>query len=71
MARLTTVRTGGDADFFAALRGFVAMHRHGVVTTAEFEKALAAVVGVAQGARLVKEVLNPWLRELPLPPLPA
>ncbi len=61
----------GDADFFAALRGFVAMHRHGVVTTADFEKSLAAVVGVAQGARLVNEVLNPWLRELPLPPLPA
>ncbi len=58
----------GDEQFFAALKGFVATHRHGVVTTADLEKSLAAVAGVSGGRRLVTDVLDPWLRALPLPP---
>ncbi len=51
----------GDERFFALLRAWTARHRHGSVTTADFE-ALAGAEATA--------LLRPWLHAKPLPPLP-
>ena len=57
---------GGDAAFFEMLRGWVAEHAYGHVTTEQFvawaaDQLSADVNGLAQA----------WLHATPLPPLPA
>lgn len=59
-----------DGAFFDLLRGFVATHRHSVVSTADLERSLVALVGASRGRDLVAGVLDPWLRALPLPKFP-
>ena len=61
----------GDEAFFEVLRTYVADHRHSVVSTGDFEAAVRIVVGPGEGERVCAEVLDPWLRTRPLPPLPS
>lgn len=56
--------TLGDALFFALLRDWVADHRHGTVTTGEFEEH-------ANRYGAVSVLLRPWLHEPALPALPT
>lgn len=56
----------GDEAFFAILRDWVARHRGGVVTTAQFE----ALCDRAADRRL-GGLFDAWLREKPLPALPV
>ena len=56
-------RVMGDHAFFTLLRSWVAAHRYGTVTTADFEAAVLQVTGSSH-----RDVLDPWLREAPLPP---
>ena len=57
-------RVLGDDTFFELLRRWVADHRFGVVTTADFEATVAEVSGSAHD-----ELLGRWLRDPALPPL--
>lgn len=61
----------GDEAFFAVLRGFVADHRHRVVSTSDLEKAICRVLGPTGGEQVRRTVLDPWLRSPALPPIPA
>lgn len=54
----------GDEDFFALLKGWATDHRHGLVSTADFERAAARAAGA-----LLTDFFNAWLRKRPLPPL--
>ena len=56
-------RLVGDVSFFALLQTWVDRHRFGTVTTADFEAVVHQVTGSAHG-----DLLDPWLREAPLPP---
>lgn len=56
----------GDETFFSILRDWVARHRCGVATTAQFE----ALCDRAAGRRLTG-LFDAWLRERALPPLPV
>lgn len=58
-------RAVGDDAFFEILRRWVADHRGGNVTTAEFEALCADVTGQDHTA-----LFDAWLRARPLPPLP-
>ncbi|WP_433303744.1 M1 family metallopeptidase [Actinoplanes sp. CA-030573] len=58
--------TIGDAAFFALLRSWVAEHRHGTVTTAEFREHARRF---ARGP--VDDLLTAWLDRPALPALPA
>jgi aminopeptidase N len=57
-------RAVGDEAFFALLRSWVATHRFGVVTTADFEAHVRASTGIDPD-----RLLGPWLRERALPSL--
>ena len=59
-------RTVGDEVFFALLRSWVDAFRYGVVTTPDFEVAVADVAGHPH-----RELLDAWLRETALPDLPT
>ncbi|KGN38252.1 peptidase M1 [Knoellia subterranea KCTC 19937] len=56
----------GDDAFFAILRDWVARHRGGVVTTAQFEALCDRTAG-----RRLGELFEAWLRNEALPPLPT
>lgn len=56
----------GDDAFFDLLRGWVADHLGGSVTTDDFVRYAANRVGAD-----VRAVLSPWLYEAPLPALPS
>lgn len=56
----------GDPAFFGVLRDWVARHRGGVVTTAQFEALCDRTAG-----RRLSAMFDAWLRERPLPPLPV
>ena len=58
--------TVGDDTFFAILRAWVDRHRYGSVTTAMFESAAATAHGEP-----LDDLFRRWLRERPLPDLPA
>ena len=59
-------RTVGDEPFFALLRSWVDDNRHGVVTTPDFEAAVARLTGLPH-----RELLARWLHEVALPDLPT
>jgi aminopeptidase N len=56
----------GDEVFFRMLRGWVALHRGGSVTTAAFTAHVARF-----GAEPLDDLFSAWLRETALPPLPS
>ncbi len=58
--------TIGDDAFFGLLRSWVDRHRYGSVTTAMFESAAASAYDVP-----LDDLFRHWLRERPLPVLPA
>ena len=57
--------TIGDPAFFALLRVWVAEHRYGSVTTADFTAAAAAHSGVD-----LADLFRRWLHQPKLPALP-
>jgi aminopeptidase N len=65
----------GDDTFFELVRGWVATHRHGSVTTEEFVRQVVSCVqrtSTGDGdaaARRARELLERWLWTTPLPPL--
>ena len=59
-------RTVGDRLFFEVLRTWVVRHQGGSVTTADFEALAADVCG-----RDLTALFDAWLRQRPLPDLPA
>ncbi len=59
-------RTVGDEAFFTLLRTWVARHRHGTVSTADFLACASHVTGHDLGP-----LLDAWLHRLPLPDLPG
>lgn len=56
----------GDEAFFGLVRRWVSEHRYGTVTTADFVALAEDVAGQPLAA-----FFDAWLRELPLPDLPA
>ena len=54
----------GDDAFFALLRRWTATHRHGVVTSSQFEAMAAEAAG-----RSLDTLFTQWLRQRPLPPM--
>jgi aminopeptidase N len=58
-------RTLGDGDFFALLQGWVAAHRHGLVSTAAFREHVEATAGTP-----ARELLDEWLFPTAVPKLP-
>ncbi|MFT4011440.1 MAG: M1 family metallopeptidase [Nocardioidaceae bacterium] len=58
-------RALGDMPFFSLLRSWTSTHAYGTVTTADF----LSLAEVAAGRDLTP-LLDPWLREPALPPLP-
>ena len=54
----------GDDTFFDVLRTWTDQHRHGSVTSADFEAVVTEVAGADAAA-----ILHPWLRETSLPSL--
>ncbi len=58
--------TIGDDAFFGLLRSWVDRHRYGSVTTAMFESAAASAYDAP-----LDDLFRHWLRERPLPALPA
>lgn len=59
-------RTVGDETFFAILRRWGTDHRHGVVTTADFEGLVERLAGPG-----LTPLFDAWLRSPELPPLPS
>ncbi len=59
-------RTVGDEVFYALLRSWVEGNRYAVVTTTDFEAAVADVTGHPH-----RELLDRWLRDTALPDLPT
>jgi aminopeptidase N len=59
----------GDANFFKLLQLWVATHRHGTVSTADFVALADHVCSGVAGFR-AGDVLEPWLYRQKLPPLP-
>ena len=55
----------GDPSFFALLRSWVAEHRHGTVTTADFREHARRFAGGP-----IDDLLTVWLDRPALPPLP-
>ncbi|MEU1630742.1 M1 family metallopeptidase [Streptomyces sp. NPDC020096] len=56
----------GDKDFFRMLRDWIAIHRHGVVTTSDFTAHAQHYTGGS-----LDGIFDAWLRRTTLPPLPA
>lgn len=58
-------RALGDAAFFGLLREWTSAHRHSLVTTDDFRRAVEHAGGAGAAA-----VLSAWIDRMPLPPRP-